>query len=112
MGGGVKGSAVHAAAVSTDETLGAGEHFLRGAPGEREEKDAVGRDSAINEMRDTINKRAGFSRSRSGDDEKRSVAVSRRLCLFGIQLSREIARLTGFYYALARGVNYRFRHIL
>ena len=112
MGGGVKCSAVHAAAVATDETLGAGEHFLRGAPGKCEEKNAVGRDSAIDEMRDTINERAGLSCSRSGDNEEGSVAVSRRFCLLGIQLGGKIACLRGLNVSFACWVNDRFHHKL
>src|SRR5207248_6729030 len=105
--GGAQRSAVRATAVATDEPLGTGEHLLRGAARKGQKKNAVGRNAAIDEMCDAINEGAGFSRSRSGDDEKRSVAVSRRLCLLGIQLGREIARLSGLDVSFARGIDDR-----
>ena len=49
-----EGPALHAAARRTHQSLGSCEHLLRGATGEGQEQDAVGRYTALDEVRDAV----------------------------------------------------------
>ena len=62
------------ALAAPDEPLGAGEHLLRGAAGEGEQEDALGRDAALDEVRDPVDERARLAGARAGDDEQGPVA--------------------------------------
>ena len=86
--GAVKGAAVHVAAQRADESLGAREHLVRGAPGEGQKKNALRLHAALEQVRHPIDERPRLARSRAGDDEQRAVAIHRRRSLLGIELCR------------------------
>ena len=109
--GGVERSAVHPRAAPTDESLGAGEHLLRGAAREGEEEDALGRDAALDQVRDAVDERARFARARAGDDEQRPVAEGDGARLLRIEGGRERRLVRGGKLSRARAVEARLvRH--
>ena len=65
----VKGAAVHARTLCADQSFGAREHLLRGATREGQEENALGSDTAADEMRHAMDERSRFSSARAGDDE-------------------------------------------
>src|SRR6185437_10639081 len=83
MAGGVEGPALHPARRRADEALGAGEHLVRGAAGEGEEENALGRDAATYKVGDTIDEGARLPRAGAGDDEEGPVAMDGGGGLFG-----------------------------
>ena len=84
--GGVERPALHAARHGAHEAFGAAEHFLGGAAGEGEEEDALGRDAALEQVRDAVDQRARLAGAGAGDDEQRTVAVGRGGSLLVVQL--------------------------
>ena len=111
MRGGVESPTVYALAVAPDEAFGAREHLLRCAARKRQQEYSVGGDAALDQMRDPIDERPGFSGSGAGDDEKWSVHVRRGGRLLRVELRGEIAQGGGCLEALARRIDLkRFRH--
>ena len=101
----VKGSAVNALAVSTHQPLGAGKHLLRGATCERQQKNPLGADSTLDEMRDPVDERAGLAGTGAGDDEKRAIAMRCGRRLLRIELRREVAKIPRSFSAWPGGVD-------
>ena len=76
MAGRVERPAVHARADAEPTSRSARESIsLRGAAGEGEQEDALGRDAALDEMGDAVDERARLPGAGAGDDEERAVAV-------------------------------------
>jgi len=90
MGSRVKRPAVNFAARGADQFLRARQHFLGGTTRKRQEEDAVGANSCIDQVSDTVNERSSLSGSGPSDDEKWPVAVRRCCGLLGIQLCCEV----------------------
>jgi len=78
-------------AVSSDQSLGARQHFLSGPSRESEKKNSLGFDAAIDQMGNSIDKRSSFSSAGTGDDQKRPISVCRGRSLLGIQVRSKIA---------------------
>ena len=82
---GMERPSVDACAAGPHQPLGAREHLARGAPGEREEEDALGRHSPFDEVSDAMDERASLARSGAGDDEQRRVLERDGASLIGIE---------------------------
>jgi hypothetical protein len=86
-------SALNSSASRSHETLSASEHLLRRAPRERQKKNALGTNAALDQMRDTIDERSRFSRSSAGNDEQWAVAMCRCSELLVVQIGGELSRV-------------------
>ena len=105
MASGVKRSAVHLRGRRSDEPLGAAQHFLRGAPSEGEEKDAIGANAFREEVRDAVDECAGLPGSCAGDYEEWASAVRGCCGLLAIELRGKVARRRGAVHgSLARRI--------
>ena len=78
---------VHASRRTAHQAHGPFQHFLRGAPGEREQENPVRPNAAGHEMRHAVHERARFAGAGTGDDQERAVTM-----LGGSQL-RSVQRL-------------------
>src|SRR5205823_5023922 len=74
MSYGMERASLHSGAGGAHEPFGAREHLARGATGEREKEDSLGRDAALDEIGDAMDQGARLSGARAGDDEQRRVA--------------------------------------
>ena len=93
MSGSVKRSTMHSPASRSHETLGAAEHLLRRAPRERQKKNALGTNAALDQMCDTIDERSRFSCSSARNDEERAVAMCGCGQLLVVQIGGKITRV-------------------
>jgi len=102
--GRVERSALDSRRRRSYETLGATQHLVCGAAGEGEEEDALGRDTAVDEMGDPVDERSCLAGARAGDDEEGSLAVSGGHRLLGVELRGEVPR-GWLNVAFARGID-------
>src|SRR5258708_39606609 len=88
----VEGAALHALAVASHESLGPRQHFLRRSPRERQQQNALGRYTALEEVGYPVDERSRLACACSRDDEKSAIAVRCGGGLLRIQLCCEVAR--------------------
>jgi hypothetical protein len=86
----MEGPAVNLSASSTHQLDGAGEHFLRGSPGEREQEDSFWRDAFFQEMRNSVNEGPSLPGAGTGDDQQWAAAKSGCCELLWIQFLCEV----------------------
>ena len=91
MSGRVECPAVHVPAGAPDEPLGARQHLVSGASGERQEENPLRPHTAIHEVGHAIHKRARLAAPGARDDQQRAVPMRRRRELVRVKLRREIA---------------------
>src|SRR6185312_15525404 len=94
-GGRVKCSAMHVPACAPDEPLGARQHLVSGASGERQEENPLRPHAAIHEVGHTVHKRARLAAPSACDDQQRAVPMRRRRELVRVKLRGEIATASG-----------------
>ena len=98
-------------AVRANQLLGASEHFLSGAPCERQEKNPIGPNTALDKMRYAVNERPGFPGACACNNEKGTVTVSRGCGLFRVELRGQITRRARLDHSLPCRVNSRCRRL-
>ena len=110
----MKGAARDRAGTIANQLLGATEHLLSRATGEREQQNRARGHAALDKPRDSINKRARLARARSRDHQQRPVAMRNGLELRGIQqlgvLNLEVA-LVGRRRRLFAEIDYLVGHV-
>src|SRR5690349_20619644 len=87
----VEGAARNLTRRAADEPLGAREHLLRSAAGERQKQDPLWFYTCIYKVGDAVDQRSRLPRSCAGDDEERPFTKGCRRGLLRIELRREVA---------------------